>query len=404
MRRLVPFLAALALAGCGGGPALDVGVTPAEPKPIEQPDLTVRTLWAAQLDRTGRHYLQLRPVAGDERAFAVDHTGHVYAYRAGDGDEIWQNQVASRVSGGLGDGGDLLLMGGDAEVMAVAKADGAVRWRAEVSSEVLAPPVRSGDVVVVRTVDGGVFGLAAGDGRQLWEFHEEAPLLTLRGNSTPVVTDGAVVIGGDNGRLVALDLDSGKKRWEQAVSEPRGRTDLERMADVDGHIVVRDHVVYAASYQGRLVAVSLDDGSMLWTRDLSSHTGVAAADDALYAVDEVADLWAVASRNGESLWRQTALHGRRLTAPAVQGDYVVVGDFEGYLHWVDRSDGHLAARARVVDRDEFFPVEDAEEGADENPYPENRALLATPVVVGERVYALDQRGVLNAFRVRPRSR
>jgi len=404
VKRLIPILTALALAGCGGGPALEVGVTPAELKPIEQPDVAVQGLWAAELDRTGRHYLQLRPVAGDGRVFAVDHTGHVYAYRAEGGDEIWQTRVGSRVSGGLGDGGKLLLMGGDAEVMAVTKADGAVRWRAEVSSEVLAPPVRSGDVVVVRTIDGGVYGLAAGDGRQLWEYRQETPLLTLRGNSAPAVADGTAVIGSDNGRLVALDLDSGKKLWEQAVSVPRGRTDLERMADVDGRIVIRDHVVYAASYQGRLVAVSLNDGGMLWTRDLSSHTGVAAAADALYAVDERADLWALATRNGASLWRQTALHGRRLSAPTVQGDYLVVGDLEGYLHWVDRADGHLAARARLLDRDEFFPVKDAEEGADENPYPENRSLLAAPVVVGDRVYALDQRGVLNAFRVRPQSR
>lgn len=402
MRRLVPVLTALLLAGCGGGPALEVGDTPAELQPIEQPDLAVQGLWAAELNRTGRHYLRLRPVAGDERVFAVDHTGHVYGYRAEDGDELWQTRVADRVSGGLGDGGELLLMGGDAEVMAVAKADGSVRWRAEVSSEVLAPPVRSGEVVVVRTIDGGVYGLAAGDGRQLWEHHQEAPLLTLRGNSAPAVADGTVVIGGDNGRLVALDLDSGEKRWEQAVSVPRGRTDLERMADVDGRIVIRDHVVYAASYQGRLVAIALDEGSLLWTRDLASYTGVTAGGGALFVVDDHADLWAVSARNGASLWRQTALHGRRLSVPAVQGDYLVVGDLEGYLHWLEGADGHLAARARLQDREEFFPVEDSEKGADENPYPENRSLLAAPVVVGDRVYALDQRGVLNAFRVRPR--
>lgn len=404
MRRLLPLISAFALTACGGGPALEIGDAPAELQPIEGPELAVQTRWAAELARTGRHYLQLRPVADGDRVYAVDHEGTLQAFTATRGDELWQTRVAERVSGGLGDGGELLLMGGDAEVVAVAKADGAVQWRAEVSSEVLARPVRSDELVVVRTIDGGVFGLAAGDGSRRWEYHQEAPLLTLRGNSAPAVAEGTVVIGGDNGRLVALDRQSGEVRWEQAVTVPRGQTELERMADVDGRIAIRDHVVYASSYQGRLVAVALDDGQILWTRELASHTGVTAAGKNLYTVDDQGDLWALSRRNGASLWRQKALHGRRLSTPVVQGDYLVVGDLAGYLHWLDRADGHLVARVRIQDRAEFFPLGDPEEGAEENPYPVNRAVLAAPVVEGERVYVLDQRGVLNAVRSRPQSR
>jgi len=153
------------------------------------------------------------------------------------------------------------------------------------------------------------------------------------------------------------------------------------------------------SYHGHLVALSLANGQMLWSRDISSWSGSAAADDAIYVSDEKGDLWAIAASNGATLWKQTALHARRLTAPVVQGDYLVIGDYDGYLHWLAREDGHIAARVRVEDWDYYWPVPSDQP---ENTYREERSLLATLMVAGDSIYAMDKRGVLAVFQVTPK--
>lgn len=373
-------LAALVVAGCGGGGGLPVTEPPAELTEFE-PALEVDKLWSADTGAgVGDHYLEMGPLVDGEVVYTGDAEGQITAFDAQNGKRLWSRSLEAGLSGGPGDGGDRVLFGGDAEVFAVDKTDGAVHWRAPVSSEVLAPPVRRGDRVLVRSVDGNLFGLDAETGEERWRFNQPVPTLSLRGIGAPTTFNGYAVAGFANGRLVALDLATGAPVWGATVAVPRGRTELERIVDVDAAASIYEGVAHIAAHQGRVVTVALQNGQVLWSRDIPSHQAIGVTDDSVLVVDDNSDLWALARYSGGTLWRSEALHARRLTAPVPQGDYLVVGDLEGYLHWLAREDGRIVARARV--------------GSD--------PILADPVVVGNRVYAIDTAGQLAVFLVRPK--
>lgn len=400
MKRLIAaLLAALALTACSGGSRL-IAEKPAALTKFK-PELAVTPVWAARIGKgVDADYLKLSPLVDEQRVYAASHKGKLVAYAVDNGEPVWKVDLKEVVNAGPGEAGDLLLLGGDARVIAVSKSDGTVRWRASVNSEVLATPVRAGDRVIARTVDGAVIALSADDGSRLWQYHQDQPLLTLRGNSAPVVVGGdIVVVGFDNGHLVGLDVRNGAQIWDTAITVPRGRTDLERMVDIDAPLAVSGRVVFADSFQGKIAAVAVDTGRVLWSRDIASYSGVAFADGTLYTVDDKSDIWALSAENGGTLWKQTALHRRELSAPTVQGGYLVLGDLAGYVHWISRNDGHLVARTRVHQPDYYFPVPPPE--PDLNPYQEDRAVLAQPIVRGERVYAMDKRGAMNVFRITP---
>jgi len=399
VRTIAALLLVLALSACSSSPTIEALDPPRELTEYEA-EWEIKGLWARQLGQgVDRQFLRLPPLLDGERLFLTNRRGSLAAYDVADGSRIWRVELERAVKAGPGDGGPLLLLGGDAEVFAVEKEDGSVRWRATVSSEVLAPPLAAGKVIVVRTVDGMLHGLSRQDGRQLWRYQQQVPLLSLRGISPPVVADGGLVVAGfANGRLAAVDLDDGRPAWESAVATPSGRTELERLVDVDAELVVARGVVFAVSFRGRLAALTLDSGRLLWSREFSSYTGLRFDGKHLYLTDEKGDVWAISPTNGATLWKQDALHGRQIGMPALQGDALVVGDFEGYLHWLHREDGRLLGRARVEDAAHYFPVD---ERLWEHHYIEDRAILSPPRVVGERVYAVDKRGVLNAFRAVP---
>lgn len=383
------------VSGCGS-------VSPIEP-PAEltkiQPELDVEPRWAVQLDKgVGKQYVKLAPLVDGDRVYAANLKGRVVALDREKGSRVWQVELRVPVTAGPADAGDLILLGGDAEVLALSKEDGKMRWRAPLSSEVLADPVSQGDLVVARSVDGGVFGLSRIDGQRIWRFDQSVTPLSLRGTSVPVFAANMVLIGFSNGRVVALNALTGQPQWEAIVAVPSGRTELERMVDVDGNLAVSGGIAYAAAYQGRIAAISTGSGRLLWARDISSHTGVTIIENELYVTDEHGDVWSLAGANGGTLWKQSALHGRRLSAAAVQGEFLVVADFDGYLHWLNREDGRLAARMRIEDPFYYWPIEWSEVAST---YREDRAGLAAPRVRGEMVYAMDKRGVLGAFHVIP---
>lgn len=397
-RHIALAVAVLGLAACSGNPSL---ITVEGPSPLTQykPELKVEAVWARQIgDGVGKQYIKLAPLVERDHIYAADRKGNIDAFDTASGEKVWRSELHVTIDAGPGDGSNLLLFGGDAEVIAVDKSDGRIVWRTPVSSEVLSAPVRRGNVVVAHTIDGVLYGLDAGDGHPLWHYSQDVPLLTLRGVGEPQIDGGIVVAGFANGHVVALSITDGGVVWDQVVAVPHGRTELERMVDVDGRLAVSDGMVYAASYQGRISAFTLDSGRLVWTRVFSSYTGIAASENALYVTDAGSNVWALARTDGGTLWRQEALHGRALSAPALQGGAVVVADYQGYLHWLSRDDGHLMARARVEDRRELYPIPSE---FPPNGYRGERAVLAAPRVVDNYVYAMDQRGVLDAFRVSP---
>lgn len=384
------------LAGCSS--AINP-IEPPRPLTVITPQLKVEHTWVRQLGKGSySQHLQLVPFVDSERVFQTDNHGRVAAYKASTGEKLWRVDLDTTINVGPSGSEELLLFGGDAEVIALHKQDGSLAWRAAVSSEVLSLPVQKGGTVVVHAIDGNIVGLDAKSGRQRWRHSEAVPILSLRGSGNPVVVGELVLCGTANGKVVALGLDDGTLRWQTTVAVPHGRSELERMVDVDADLAVADGIVYAVSYQGNLVAMTLSGGQLMWSREIASATGISVDRAMLYVTDKDSNVWALSRRGGATMWKQDALYQRALTAPAEQGNYIIVGDFDGFLHWLSKEDGQIVARSRIQQWPAYFPVEDELADWGES-YPEDRAVLAPPVVEGTFVYGLDKRGVLDVFRV-----
>jgi len=283
--------------------------------------------------------------------FAVDHEGEVSAFNDENGRRVWETELDVAVVAGIGGGMDMVLVGTQkGEVIALNESDGEERWRARLTSEVLAPPSAADGMVVSRTSDGRVSGIAADTGEVQWSYQRAVPLLSLRGAGAPVIADNKAIAGYDNGKLVALSLKDGKVVWEKSVAVPRGRTELDRLVDIDADPIIKNDTIYVVTYQGNVSGVDLASGQVLWSRDMSSQTGLDAVyGDAVYVSDDEGNVWAVQDGTGDALWRQTRLLRRQVSAPAVAGEYIVVGDLEGYVHWLARNDGRFVARQQITD-------------------------------------------------------
>jgi outer membrane protein assembly factor BamB len=292
---------------------------------------------------------KIAPAFHNEQLFIASPTGLVKAFNFTDGKLLWEKQVNVQISGGPGIGNGLVLVGSHkGELVALSETDGTERWRAQVSSEILAKPRISEQIVVVRTIDGKLYAFDSQSGMNLWIYERNrVPLLTLRGTSTPVVKQDLIIAGFDNGKIAALALHTGKVLWEAPVAVPRGRTQLERMVDIDADPLLVDDTIYVASTNGRTIAIDLIQGKLLWEKDLSSHAGLGVDYDYLYLTDTKSHIWALERDSGHEWWKQDKLQARNVTAPVSIGDYVVVGDFEGYLHWMRREDGEFVARYKM---------------------------------------------------------
>lgn len=375
-------LTALAITGCSTLSNLmsneDNSLPPA-PLPELQDARTVQTLWTQDVGAgTKKQHIMLVPATDGERIFVADYKGQVRAVSAETGQILWSTKTKVPVSGGIGLGEDLVLVGSsDGDVVALSAGDGAVKWQATVSSEVLAVPTLADDTVVVRTVDGKLFGLNASNGARLWVYDRQVPALTLRGTSAPLVVSNTAIVGLDSGRLAAVSVADGQPIWETPVAVPRGRSELERMVDLDAQPVVVDDIIYAASFQGAIAALDRFSGEILWRREVSSYAGLGADRKHLYVTDEQSHIWAFDRYSHASRWRQDALQGRQLTAPVPFRDYVVVADFEGYVHWLRRDDGKLVARTRV----------------------DRKGVVAPPTLGSEALYVYGRGGKLAALQI-----
>lgn len=393
MRRLVVLGAALGLVACGSSVNLK---PPQELEPLDQ-RVRVETLWSGQAGRgVSDLYLQLPVQHHDKTGYAADYQGYVKAFDLDSGQLRWERQTGLELSTGAAYASGRLYFGTrQGEVIALSAEDGKLIWRRELSSEVIARPAVAGNTVVARTNDGKLFALEADSGLRRWVYDRSVPPLTLRGNSAPVIANDLVIAGSDNGRLTALVLSNGTVFWETAISHPSGKTELERMIDIDADPVVVGDVVYAVSFQGRLAAVEIGSGRILWARDMSSHTGMAADDYRIYLSDSEGQVLALNRRNGSTLWRQDKLLRRSVTRPQLDGPYLVVADYDGYLHWLSRESGKLEGRARL--NAGFYLFTDEYDGY-QHAYRKANNVLARPLVAGERVIAVDRKGYLAAFR------
>lgn len=340
------------LGGCGMVPWFGGEKDPHPPTKLEKnvpQQLSVGMLWKTRIGRgTGGRALNLIPLPRDGRLYVADARGRVAALSQSDGRPIWERDTDLRLSGGPEVVGDLMVIGtSDAELIALSARDGSERWRARLGSEVLSRPRIAGERVIVHTIDDSVYALSTTDGKELWRYSYPAPVLTLHGSSSPVIVGDAALVGIAGGRLVSLELERGAPNWELTVTPPSGRSELERIADLDVDPVVVGDIAYVATYNGDLAAVDIVTGSVLWRRELSAYAGLIADESRIFITDSDDVVWAATTTDGSGLWKQEELKYRRLTAPALVGNYLVVGDTEGWLHWIDRDDGRLLARERV---------------------------------------------------------
>lgn len=366
---------------------------PAELTDIANP-IAIRKLWSVSVGQ-GEAELAIRqkPVVDGDTVYAADAANQLVAVdrvtgkvkwkaspnkeAASAGWKFWQKPTQPfALTGGPAVYSGLVALGGrNGEVFAFNAADGAVLWKTMVSSSVISAPLITFDTVVVRANDGKVFGLDLSTGEKRWQFDRGLPSLSVRGNGSPVLGPGLIFIGYEDGTLIALRQQDGQRVWEQLVAKPDGRTEIDRMSDIDGEIQVGDREVFASSYHNSTMAIALNNGQPMWVREIGGYAGVGLLSDRIIVADRDSGLWALDRNSGSDIWKQAAFLRRDVTTPVVQGAYVVVADKEGYVHWLDSASGDIKGRAKV-----------------------GGAVRGSPVVSDDgTLYVLDVDGQLSAF-------
>ena len=370
-------LAGLLIAGCSGSGKKELA-------PAELQDFTAEV----ELERTwkrnigagqGKLYNQLMPSLDGLTLYAADARGRVVAMERDTGEVKWQVKLKEDVSGAVGTGGGRVMVGTlDGQVIVLDEADGSEMWRAQVSSEVLAPPQTNGDVVVVQTLDDKITALDISDGSQRWIYESSVPVLTVRGHSSPLISRGRVFAGLSSGQVVGLAADSGLPIMETRVAQPQGRTELERMVDIDGELLLVDETLYVTSYQGALAAVDVNTGSVRWQKQASSLVGPGEGFGSVYVSHADGRVEALDRTRGESLWVNDSLMRRNLNAPVAYSSYIAVADFDGYVHLLAQTDGRLVGRVRV----------------------DGDGVRAPAIVLGDTLYVYGNSGDLVALKLR----
>jgi len=337
MRSFVLSVGLALLAGCGSTPVHP----PAELTEI-QPTATLKILWQGSVGSAEKS--SFFPQAFGNVIYAVGADGSVTGFDKASGRPTVSFDADERVSGGVGVGGGLVLLGTPKGRVLAFEREGKPVWQTQLSSEVLAPPEAQEGIVVVRTGDGRIHGLDIATGKGKWIYQRATPALTVRTHAGVVVRQGGVFAGFPGGRLVALALANGNIGWEAVVALPRGTTELERVADVTSLPVIDGQQVCAAAFQGRVACFDAFRGTLLWARDVSSGAGIGTDARYLYVTDDKNAVQALDKTSGAGIWRQDKLAGRNVSAPLALGRHVVVGDLEGYVHLLSREDGSFAAR------------------------------------------------------------
>lgn len=323
----------------------------------------VQEIWSLGLGGDSENLrLALRPAVAEGIVYAASHDGEVVAVNAENGRQVWSVKTKLSLAAGPSVGSGVVVMGSsDGDVVALDASNGQQRWRKSINSEVLARPLITSDLVVIRTVDGHLEGLSLTDGATRWAVDEQVPRLTLRGTAPPVLAGDRIIAGFDNGRVIAVDVRNGDVLWDTIVNAPHGRTELERLSDIDSSVHVSGDDIFVVGFQGRVAMLALDSGQIWWARDASSYRGFSMDEENIYLTNSDSVVVAMRRTDGAVQWEQSALRRRGLTAPTIDGDSLLVGDFEGYLHWLDKSSGEIVAR-RKTDGERITNAAVAEDG------------------------------------------
>jgi outer membrane protein assembly factor BamB len=372
-------LLALAILAVGCSSNSKKELPPAELTDFKE-EVVLQKQWSRSIgDGQGKNYNMLVPAVEGEHIFAADVNGIVMSLDRTTGDVIWKKDLELPVSGAVGVGSGLVMVGTlKGAVVVLDAATGEEKWRARVTSEVLAAPATNGDVVVVQTQDDRVVGFDAATGNQRWIYESTPAVLTLRGTGAPIVTNHLALAGLSTGKVVALDTSNGVPIWEQRVAIPQGRSELDRVVDIDGGLLLSGSTLYVATYQGRVAGLDVESGRVLWQRDASSYAGVAQGFGSVYVSLASGTVEGVDERSSTALWSNDALARRQLGAPEVFSSYVAVGDMEGYLHLLSQVDGRFVGREKI----------------------DGDGLRVRPLVVGDTIYVFGNSGKLEALKIK----
>jgi outer membrane protein assembly factor BamB len=353
LRLPIALMLTLMLAGCSTVSGWfsdddDEANQPAELVDIQE-QVRFKKVWGASVGSgQGKGFNHLQMVINGDTLYAAGNDGVVVALDKNNGKRRWRQDLDVPVTGGVGYGEGMVMVGtSDGEVYALSATDGSTLWTALVKGEVLAAPQSNGRIVVVQSYDGKLQGLSAQDGSQLWVYDSNLPVLTLRGTSTPLIFERLVVAGFANGKVLALDLETGAVRWEARIAIAQGRSEIDRIVDIDGSLLLASNVVYAASYQDRVAGIDVTSGRKVWQEEASSYVAMDQGFGNLYLADISGTVFAY-QRSAKGLrWEQTALENRRLSAPKAVRGYVAVGDLEGYVHFLSQVDGQFVGRIKI---------------------------------------------------------
>ncbi len=377
-RRWLAACALLILAACSKDKDVD------QPTKLTDINATIKAerAWTASVADKGAKPLRLGlglSIDGN-RVYAAGRKGEVAAFDLQSGRSLWRTKTKLALSGGPSSGAGLVVVGSTfGDLVALNSSDGAVRWKVRLNGEVLSAPAVSDRLIAIRTVDGKLHGISPKDGKEVWSQEQQVPRLSLRGTASPVMTGDLVLSGFDNGKVAAINANDGSVQWETTIAPAHGKTELERMDDVDSTVRVSGPDVYAIGFQGRISMLALDTGQTWWSHDASSFRALGLDDSSIYISTSDGEVVALRRRTGTELWRQKGLLHRRLSAAIETDTAIVTGDYQGYVHWLDKATGALAARASTG----------------------KVRISNSPVAAGNMVLVVNDAGKISAFRMTP---
>ena len=378
-RTVILFFAITSLSACGIFKSKeDEELLPVELTKFEQTE-KIKRIWSTKIGGSSDQLLLgLSPIGDGNLIYAASSDGIVVAIDPETGDARWKVDLEVDLSAGPGVGeGFTVVTSKDGDVILLNSSSGQEQWRKSIEGESLAKPLIDDNMIIIQTIDNRIVSLARADGRQRWELEQTMPLLSMRGSASPLIVGPLIIAGFDNGRLAGIDMETGDIKWDSMLSMSSGRSDLDRLSDIDGNIAVVGQDIYAAGYQGRLSAFAAESGQTLWSREISSYVGVATDWNSIYTIRDDGEIIALRRNSGIEIWRNDKLLRRALTLPTPFNTAVVVGDYQGYLHFLSAINGKQIARIRF--------------GRD--------AITSKPLVMGNRLFIQSDNGNIGAFEI-----
>lgn len=379
--KVIGLVLVLELSGCGYIDNYFLGkdnTLAPKPLPAIQPKVSLNQIWTAKIGKAHQSHLyyKLKPVTLGKKIYTADASGRVSALSM-KGQILWTTPLPNRLVSGPSVGLHHVIVGTDkGTLVALSPYDGHLIWEVQLSGDILAKSAIMQKAVIAKTIDGHLYALDLATGKQIWAIEHGTPSLVLKASSSPLIIGNTALVGYSDGKLDAVDIQNGRVLWQRGIVYSNGASDVERLVDIDADPLVRNHLIYLASYQGFIGAFDPDSGQFAWSKPASVYKNMAMDSETLYVTDSHDVLWAYHLATGQIKWKQSVLKANGLTEPVLIGNRVIVGDKNGYLHILAKSDGDLIGREKV-----------------------GSPVYISPAVSDDRIMVMTADGVFHAYRL-----